>query len=78
MAFARSNNKVKNFKTYMSPHVDFETASSRITFAAEVTTVGLVARMYQFMGFQMPLSDKALTTAFITAHIRTLTSLIHN
>jgi len=55
--------------------VNFESASSRVTFAAVVAAVGFVASVYQFMGLEMPFRYESFSAAFIAAYKRTFTSL---
>jgi hypothetical protein len=59
----------------MSPQVNFESASSRVTFAAVVAAVGFVASVYQFMGLEMPFRYESFSAAFIAAYKGTFTSL---
>jgi hypothetical protein len=59
----------------MSPQVNFESASSRVTFAAEVAAVGFVPSVYQFMCLEMPLRYESFSAAFIAAYKGTFSCL---
>lgn len=56
--------------------MDLESTRSRITFPASIANEGFIARVNQFMGLEMALSDELLCTALKAADKRSLTSLI--
>ena len=59
----------------MSALVDLEAASSRVAFAADFASKGLVTGVYELVRFQVPLRDEPLPTVFKAAEEWALTSL---
>jgi hypothetical protein len=59
----------------MSPQVNFESASSRVTFSAVVALVRFIPGVNKFMCLEMPLRYESFSAAFIAAYKGTFASL---
>ena len=62
-------------RLYVGPNMNFQPAGPGVAFATLGTQEGFVARMNQFVGFQVALCDKLFVASIETANKRPLSSL---